>query len=54
MPTISDRLRAARVAPVIRTSDEASARRCVEILAEEGFRLFEITNDHARCAFRHP
>ncbi len=41
--TIADRLKSARVAPVIRTSTEAAARRAVTLLAEEGFGLFEIT-----------
>lgn len=40
---IAARLKAARVAPVIRTSTEAAARRGVALLAEEGFDLFEIT-----------
>lgn len=43
MATIAEKLRAARVAPVIRTSTEASARRAVALLSEEGFDLFEIT-----------
>ena len=40
---ITAKLVAARVAPVIRTSTEAAARRAVALLAEEGFDLFEIT-----------
>ena len=40
---ITAKLIAARVAPVIRTSTEAAARRGVELLADEGFSLFEIT-----------
>lgn len=40
---ITEKLIAARVAPVIRTSTEAAARRGVALLAEEGFDLFEIT-----------
>jgi 2-dehydro-3-deoxyphosphogluconate aldolase/(4S)-4-hydroxy-2-oxoglutarate aldolase len=40
---ITAKLIAARVAPVIRTSTEAAARRGVELLADEGFALFEIT-----------
>ncbi len=40
---IAARLNVARVAPVIRTSTEAAARRGVALLAEEGFDLFEIT-----------
>ena len=40
---IAARLKAARVAPVVRTSTEAAARRGVALLAEEGFDLFEIT-----------
>ena len=43
MNAIVDRLKSARVAPVIRTSTEALARQVVEILREEGFDLFEIT-----------
>lgn len=43
MTDIAARLTSARVAPVIRTGDEASARRAVAVLAEEGFDLFEIT-----------
>lgn len=41
--SITAKLIAARVAPVIRTSTEAAARRAVALLAEEGFDLFEIT-----------
>lgn len=41
--TIAERLKAAIVAPVIRTSTEASARRAVEVLTDEGFTLFEMT-----------
>ncbi|MDG1208991.1 MAG: bifunctional 4-hydroxy-2-oxoglutarate aldolase/2-dehydro-3-deoxy-phosphogluconate aldolase [Paracoccaceae bacterium] len=40
---ITANLISARVAPVIRTSTEAAARRGVELLADEGFALFEIT-----------
>ncbi len=40
---IKANLISARVAPVIRTSTEAAARRGVELLADEGFALFEIT-----------
>lgn len=40
---IEARLRAARVAPVIRTGSEATARRAIELLREEGFDLFEVT-----------
>lgn len=43
MVDIADTLREAGVAPVIRTSSEATARRGVDILIEEGFDLFEIT-----------
>lgn len=43
MTGIADRLRAARVVPVIRTSTEAAARRAIEILSDEGFDLFELT-----------
>ena len=43
MDEIAKKLKTARVAPVVRTSTEAAARRGVEILAEEGFDLFEIT-----------
>lgn len=43
MVAIAERLKSAVVAPVIRTSTEASARRAVEILSEEGFTLFEMT-----------
>ena len=43
MQDIATRLRSARVAPVIRTSTESAARRGVELLAEEGFTVFEIT-----------
>ena len=41
--SITEKLIAARVAPVIRTSTEDAARRGVALLAEEGFDLFEIT-----------
>ena len=40
---IATRLKTARVAPVIRTSTAETARRCVDLLADEGFTLFEIT-----------
>ncbi len=43
MQDIAEKLRAARVAPVIRTSTEAAARHGVKLLAEQGFTLFEIT-----------
>ena len=43
MQDIAARLRSARIAPVIRTSTESAARRGVELLAEEGFTVFEIT-----------
>ncbi len=43
MSDIAQRLKAARVAPVIRTSTEDAARRAVELLIAEGFDLFEIT-----------
>ncbi|MEM1163405.1 MAG: bifunctional 4-hydroxy-2-oxoglutarate aldolase/2-dehydro-3-deoxy-phosphogluconate aldolase [Pseudomonadota bacterium] len=43
MNDIREKLLAARVAPVVRTSTEAAARRGVAVLAEEGFDLFEIT-----------
>ena len=43
MEQIIDRLKASRVAPVIRTFSEDLARRVVVILREEGFDLFEIT-----------
>ncbi|MEO1493377.1 MAG: bifunctional 4-hydroxy-2-oxoglutarate aldolase/2-dehydro-3-deoxy-phosphogluconate aldolase [Pseudomonadota bacterium] len=43
MSDIAAKLKAARVAPVVRTSTEAAARRGVALLAEEGFDLFEIT-----------
>ncbi|MEL6477129.1 MAG: bifunctional 4-hydroxy-2-oxoglutarate aldolase/2-dehydro-3-deoxy-phosphogluconate aldolase [Pseudomonadota bacterium] len=43
MSDIALKLKAARVAPVVRTSTEAAARRAVDLLAEEGFDLFEIT-----------
>ncbi len=43
MTSIADRLKAARVAPVIRTATEDAARRGVALLSEEGFDLFEIT-----------
>ncbi len=41
--SITAKLIAARVAPVIRTSTEDAARRAVALLSEEGFDLFEIT-----------
>ncbi len=41
--SITAKLIAARVAPVIRTSTEHAARRAVALLSEEGFDLFEIT-----------
>ena len=41
--SITEKLIAARVAPVIRTSTEVAARRAVTLLSEEGFDLFEIT-----------
>ena len=44
--SITEKLIAARVAPVIRTSTEDAARRAVALLSEEGFDLFEITADH--------
>lgn len=40
---IEARLRAARVAPVIRTGSEATARKAIALLREEGFDLFEVT-----------
>lgn len=43
MSDIADKLKSARVAPVVRTSTEAAARRAVDLLVEEGFDLFEIT-----------
>ncbi|MEM9043591.1 MAG: bifunctional 4-hydroxy-2-oxoglutarate aldolase/2-dehydro-3-deoxy-phosphogluconate aldolase [Pseudomonadota bacterium] len=43
MNDIAQKLRSARVAPVVRTSSEAAARRGVALLVEEGFDLFEIT-----------
>lgn len=43
MTEIAKRLRAAIVAPVIRTATEKSARRAVEVLTSEGFTLFELT-----------
>ncbi|MEM7507562.1 MAG: bifunctional 4-hydroxy-2-oxoglutarate aldolase/2-dehydro-3-deoxy-phosphogluconate aldolase [Pseudomonadota bacterium] len=43
MISIAERLREAGVAPVIRTASEATARRAVELLRDEGFSLFEIT-----------
>ena len=43
MNDIVNRLKASRVAPVIRTSTEALARQVVDILRQEGFDLFEIT-----------
>ncbi|MFK7944122.1 MAG: bifunctional 4-hydroxy-2-oxoglutarate aldolase/2-dehydro-3-deoxy-phosphogluconate aldolase [Paracoccaceae bacterium] len=43
MSDIAAKLKAARVAPVVRTSTESAARRGVALLAEEGFDLFEIT-----------
>lgn len=43
MATLTDRLRAARVAPVVRTSTKEAALRGTSVLAEEGFDLFEIT-----------
>ncbi|MEM7270312.1 MAG: bifunctional 4-hydroxy-2-oxoglutarate aldolase/2-dehydro-3-deoxy-phosphogluconate aldolase [Pseudomonadota bacterium] len=43
MTSVIDRLTAGRVAPVIRTGDEATARRGVDILREEGFSIFEMT-----------
>lgn len=43
MSEIAKRLKAAKVAPVVRTSSEAAARRGVAILTEEGFDLFEVT-----------
>ncbi|MBY8975941.1 bifunctional 4-hydroxy-2-oxoglutarate aldolase/2-dehydro-3-deoxy-phosphogluconate aldolase [Rhodobacteraceae bacterium NNCM2] len=43
MPEIADRLIAARVIPVIRTSAEETARRSVELLRGSGFDVFEIT-----------
>ncbi|MEO1459923.1 MAG: bifunctional 4-hydroxy-2-oxoglutarate aldolase/2-dehydro-3-deoxy-phosphogluconate aldolase [Pseudomonadota bacterium] len=43
MVGIAERLKAARVAPVVRTGTEAAARRGVALLREEGFALFEIT-----------
>jgi 2-dehydro-3-deoxyphosphogluconate aldolase/(4S)-4-hydroxy-2-oxoglutarate aldolase len=43
MNDISEKLKSARVAPVIRTSTEDAARHAVDLLAEEGFDLFEIT-----------
>ncbi|MEO0821907.1 MAG: bifunctional 4-hydroxy-2-oxoglutarate aldolase/2-dehydro-3-deoxy-phosphogluconate aldolase, partial [Pseudomonadota bacterium] len=43
MAGIAERLKAARVAPVVRTGTEAAARRGVALLREEGFALFEIT-----------
>lgn len=42
-PDIIDRIIAARVAPVVRTSSADLAARAVEILAEERLSLFEIT-----------
>jgi len=41
--TLSQRLRAARVVPVIRTSSAAHAERAVEWLQAAGIRIFEIT-----------
>jgi len=43
MSDIGERLVSAGVVPVIRTGTEALARRAVDLLADEGFRLFEIT-----------
>lgn len=43
MTEIARRLKAAMVAPVIRTATEESARRAVKVLSEEGFALFELT-----------
>ena len=43
MSHIGERLVGAGVVPVIRTGTEALARRAVDLLADEGFRLFEIT-----------
>lgn len=43
MSDLSDRLKQARVAPVVRTASVATARRGVDLLADEGFDLFEIT-----------
>ncbi|MEM8751335.1 MAG: bifunctional 4-hydroxy-2-oxoglutarate aldolase/2-dehydro-3-deoxy-phosphogluconate aldolase [Pseudomonadota bacterium] len=43
MTEVAERLAAAGVVPVVRTSTEAAARRGVAILAEEGFDVFEIT-----------
>ena len=43
MPEIAQRQKSARVAPVIRTSTEATARACIDLLADEGFTVFEIT-----------
>lgn len=40
---IADALITARVAPVVRTGAEATARRAVDLLRDEGFTLFEIT-----------
>lgn len=40
---IARRLKAARIAPVIRTATESAARRGIALLAEEGFDLFEVT-----------
>ncbi|MEL6996941.1 MAG: bifunctional 4-hydroxy-2-oxoglutarate aldolase/2-dehydro-3-deoxy-phosphogluconate aldolase [Pseudomonadota bacterium] len=43
MTGISNRLRAAVVVPVVRTSTEDAARRAVSLLSEEGFDIFEMT-----------
>ncbi len=43
MSDIAAKLKAARVAPVVRTSTQTAARRGVDVLREEGFDLFEIT-----------
>ncbi|MEM7237535.1 MAG: bifunctional 4-hydroxy-2-oxoglutarate aldolase/2-dehydro-3-deoxy-phosphogluconate aldolase [Pseudomonadota bacterium] len=43
MSAIAGRLIAAKVIPVIRTIDEASARLAVEVLSGHGFDVFEIT-----------
>lgn len=43
MHEIAERLRRARVAPVVRTGSPETARHGVDVLAEEGFDLFEVT-----------